>query len=71
MMSNKTDEEVLLILKDTIEISLEEISALKRTSFLFGEKMAYVECLEIIQSWEKAKEIGLNYDIEERYPVKE
>ncbi len=38
--------------------------------FLEGEKFAYVECLEMIQEWEKADEYGLDYDIEEKYPVR-
>lgn len=65
----KEAECVLKYLKDVIEISLEEIGEFIETSFLLGEKTAYVECLEIIQCWDKAKEIGLDYDIEKRYPL--
>ncbi len=37
--------------------------------FVYGEKTAYVECLEWIQNWEEAAENGLNFEIEERYPL--
>lgn len=34
-----------------------------------GLKTAYVECLEIIQLWNKACPFGLNFDIETVYPI--
>lgn len=38
--------------------------------FAYGEKTAYVECLEWIQmAWEEGKENGLDFDIEKRYPL--
>lgn len=37
--------------------------------FLYGEKTAYTECLEIIQYWEKACEYGLNFEVERKYPL--
>ncbi|MBQ8885909.1 MAG: hypothetical protein IJY62_06050 [Clostridia bacterium] len=41
----------------------------KDFEFYSGEKTAYVECLEIIQSWEQAKKHGLNFNVEQRYPL--
>lgn len=37
--------------------------------FIEGERTAYVECLEIIQNWEKASVYGLDFNIENRYPL--
>lgn len=37
--------------------------------FISGERLAYIECLEIIQFWECARMNGLDFDIEERFPV--
>ena len=50
-------------------IGLEEIDKEKLDDFLYGEKTAYVECLEIIQEWKKAKAFGLDFDIEKKYPL--
>ena len=38
-------------------------------NFVYGEKTAYVECLEIILYWDEAEENGLNFNVEERYPI--
>ena len=37
--------------------------------FQYGEKTAYIECLEYIQMWRNAKENGLNFDIEKDYKI--
>ena len=37
--------------------------------FQYGEKVAYIECLEMIQEWELAEENGLDFDIEKKYPI--
>ena len=34
-----------------------------------SERMAYVECLEILQEADEIEQYGLNYDIEKKYPV--
>lgn len=52
-----------------LEVNLRELSGLEKNAFAFGEKTAYVECLEMIQSWEYAHGAGLNYDIEKRFPI--
>lgn len=41
----------------------------KLTPFECGEKLAYTECLEMLQFYEKAKDIGLDFNIEERFPL--
>lgn len=37
--------------------------------FIHGEKTAYVECLEIVQLWDKSSGYGLNGVIEKDYPI--
>ena len=49
---------------------LEELKNSDKTSgFVYGEKTAYTECLEMIQLWKKAKEIGLDIDIEKKFSL--
>ena len=40
-----------------------------KDGFTYGEKTAYAECLEIIQLWEESESNGLDYEIEERFPL--
>ena len=68
-MQGKTAEEVLETLIDVIETGCDELNAPRIKYFGLGVKSAYVECLEYIQEWEKAKEYGLDYEIEDRYPI--
>ena len=37
--------------------------------FLLGQAYAYVECLEILQKCAQLRMLGLDYDIESRYPL--
>ena len=37
--------------------------------FAYGEKTAYVECLEMISEWKKAQEHGLDFQVEKRFPL--
>ena len=37
--------------------------------FGYGERTAYTECLEMIQLWENAKQVGLDFAIEKRFPL--
>ncbi len=48
---------------------LENVDATTEQEFNYGEKTAFVECLEMIQLWKKAKINGLNYNIEQRFPL--
>ena len=63
------------VLKLMISVLLEYLEDLKKyqgkegEEFQYGERVAYTECLEYIQLWEKAEENGLNFDIENRYPL--
>ncbi len=48
---------------------LSDISDCPSQAFDFGQKTAFVECLEMLQLWEKAKDGILNFDIEEKFPI--
>ena len=56
MMKKLTAAEALENLIRSIHISLGEIqSGDSADEFAYGEKVAYVECLEILQLWEMAE----------------
>ena len=66
--------ETLLDLIDEITSSLEELQNSEEGGELdlYGEgaKAVYVELLEFIQQrWKESEEQGLDFDIEERFPV--
>lgn len=65
-------EEVLILLKDVLLRYLEELKDARMAgedSFVYGEQTAYTECLEFIRLWNRAAEHGLDFEIEERYPL--
>ena len=47
---------------------LEELSECEK-DFEYGEKVAYTECLEWIQNWRKADKYGLDFVVEQKYPL--
>ena len=66
---DRSAETVLNYMKEVIESNLDELNGHEEDEFCYGGKTAYVECLEIIQEWEGAKRVGLDYNVEERYPL--
>ncbi len=56
-------------------ILLEYLEELKDTKpndndcFGYGERTAYTECLEMIQLWKNAKQVGLDFEIEKKFPL--
>ena len=62
-------KEILIYLIETLLFYLKELSEVELDLFTYGEKTAFVECLEIIEYWEEAKLFGLDFDIEERFPI--
>ena len=64
-----------ILLKYMIELlisyltELADISDCPEEQFSYGEKTAYTECLEILSYWEDAETCGLNFNIEERFPL--
>ncbi len=71
-MKSFTAEETLEYLIELFVYYLEELkeaNEYNKNPFIHGEKTAYVECLEIIQRWDKASTKGLGFDIEKRFPI--
>lgn len=63
-------EEALKTLILYIAGNLEELKESEYNLFISGERHAYVECLEIIQSaWKDSAENGLDFEIESRFPL--
>ena len=65
----KSAKDVLIEMIVTFKEYIEEIETERQDLFLYGEKTAYVECLEMIQEWEEFKTFGLDFDIEKKYPL--
>ena len=61
--------ETLLLIIRNCEECLKKLEAMDDSELVVGKRHAYVECLEIIQNWAEAKLVGLDYDIEKRYPL--
>lgn len=65
--------QVLIYMIEQLKENLQDLNQPLREygdpSFVFGEKTAFVECLEMIQLWSGAKRNGLGWRIEERYPI--
>lgn len=66
-------EETLIYLIGVIKENLVELYGVLPVGcnrhFIQGEKTAYVECLEIVQLWDKAFDCGLGIEIEKDYPI--
>ncbi len=62
-------EEILIYIIDLFTYYLDELNLLERSDFIHGEMTAYVETLEILQSWDKADSNGLNFIIADKYKL--
>ena len=72
MMNGRNAEEVLEMMIEMLLIYIEELFDCKDEEgqqFEYGERLAYTECLEWIQKWKYSRINGLDFDIEERYPL--
>ncbi len=71
-MVGKNSDEILKTLILMLTQNLKELANCKDSDdeqFQYGEKIAYTECLEVIQDWENAKSYSIDYEIEKRYPL--
>lgn len=70
-MQKMKAEETLKYVIETVKSHLRELydSEVVDTDFIYGEKTAYVECLELIACWDSAEENGLDFDIELMFPI--
>ena len=65
-------EEVLEIMMVKLLGYVEELKDYRNVEgeeFQYGERTAYTECLEMLQEWKEAKNKGLDFEIEKRYPL--
>jgi len=65
-------EEVLEIMMVKLLGYVEELKEYRNVEgeeFQYGERTAYTECLEMLQEWKEAKNKGLDFEIEKRYPL--
>ena len=70
-MQKKSSEEVLEGMIQILLIYIEELFEKgEDDAFLYGERLAYTECLEWIQAWENAEINGLDFDIEKKFPLR-
>ena len=71
-MRKKTAAELLKFMISWLTFYLEELSAaspLDADQFCYGEKTAYLECLEWIRQWEYAESNGLDFNVTARFPL--
>lgn len=71
-MQKNDSKEILQRLIALLLTYLDELSNYKNVDgeqFQYGARTAYTECLELIQQWKYAKQNGLDFDIEKKYPL--
>ncbi len=71
-MDGRNSEEVLKMMIEILLLRVEELFEFtdkEGEQFEYGERLAYTECLEWLQAWKYAKDNGLDFDIEKRYPL--
>lgn len=64
-----TSEEIIVYIINLYVYYLDELKNLPRNDFIHGEMTAYIETLEILQKWKKAKIFGLDFGIENKYKI--
>lgn len=62
-------KDILVTIREVLERNLEELKECETNDFIVGERMAYVECLEIIQDLDKENGLEFDYSIEKRFPI--
>lgn len=69
IIQNVDAEHALAQMVSEIEYRLSKLNNEYQDAYVVGLKMAYVETLLTIQKWNKREQYGLNYRVEERYPI--
>ena len=62
-------KEILIYLIETLLLYVKELSCKYLDPFTYGEKTAFIECLEILQRWEESAMYGLDIDLISMYPI--
>ncbi len=69
-MKKLTATETLKYVMAKLILALRELEGSgEEDEFAYGERTAYVECLEWLQNWRLAAKCGLDYDVETKYPL--
>ena len=71
-MQKKNAEEILEMMIKVLLLYIDELFVCTdegNEAFQYGERTAYTECLEWIQLWRYAEANGLDFNIEEKYPL--
>ena len=69
-LHSQMKNDVLRTLTEHILSSLDELTAgALEGDFILGQKYAYVECLELLQSLADPSELHIDFVIEEKYPL--
>ena len=70
MQNDMSATQVLTYLISLLEMNLSElVSAEHKNDYVLGSWETSVECLEVISSWERAKEYGLDYNPEIKFNI--
>lgn len=64
-----TLEQLITHIIDLYTYYLEELNSLPRNDFIHGEMTAYVETLEIIQTYQKNQHLDLSFNIGKKYKI--
>ena len=64
-----TPEQILIYIINLFLNYLDELKSLPKNDFICGEMTAYVETLEILQSWKKSELYGLDFSIADKYII--
>lgn len=72
MIEKKSSDDLLKAMIEMLLVYIAELFPYKDVEgeqFQYGERVAYTECLEWLQTWEYAEINKLDFDIEQRYPL--
>ena len=72
MMHKRSAEDVLESMIQILLTYVDELFVYKNDEnhqFQYGERLAYTECLEMLQEWKYAPLNGLYFNVEEKYPL--
>lgn len=64
-----SSKDVLIYIIHELCCRLDKLRKIK-ISYVNGLKTAYVECLEVIRTWNESALYGINFDIEALYPIR-
>ena len=73
MRNTLTADDVLIRMGYVLITNLSELKDVQdvpEQKFQYGEKTAYIECLELMQAWEKAELFRIDFEVESFFNFK-